>query len=201
MRGLLESRKGELFYFVLVLGLVCLVSAGLLSFVYAKTQPLVEEQKEKAASSAMYYVLPGAESFEKSKEGDYYIGKDKQGGIVGYAFKTSEKGYSSEIVLMVGVDKRGRITGIKVLSQNETPGLGTRIVEVRADSTIWDKIKGKEGQSAPKMPWFLEQFLGKDKKTLVEVKTISGATISSSAVLRAVKKGLEKLEKELSQEK
>ena len=201
MRRVFESRKGELLYFVLVLGLVCLISAGLLSFVYAKTQPLVEAQKAKAANSAMYYVLPGAESFERSKEGDFYIGKDKQGRIVGYTFETNEKGYSSEIVLMVGVDKDGKITGIKVLSQNETPGLGTRIVEVKADSTIWDKIKGKEGENAPRMPWFLEQFLGKDRMSLVEVKTISGATISSSAVVRAVKKGLEKLEKELLQEK
>ena len=201
MIGLLHSRKGNLLYFVVVLGLVCLVSAGLLSLVYAKTQPLVKAQREKEANEAMYYVLPEASSFDKAENGNYYIGKDKQGNIIGYAFKTKEKGYSSEIVLMVGVDKSLKITGIKVLSQNETPGLGTRIVEVKASSTIWDKVKGSAKSETNNIPWFLQQFIGKDRGRLIEVKTISGATISSSAVVRAVRKGLERLEKELLQEK
>ncbi len=189
--------RNDLFQMLLSLGVICLVSAGVLSYVHAKTHPVIVEQEEKASQSAMYYVLPDAVKFEPGKGCDYYIGKDDKGNVVGYVFKTSEKGYSSEIVLMVGVDPDLKITGIKVLSQNETPGLGTRIVEVKATSTIWDVASGK-AKEKPGRPWFLEQFVGKDLVGLVEVKTISGATISSSAVIRAVKKGLERLEECLS---
>ncbi len=165
---------------VVSLGTICLLSSALLSFVYAKTEGVIEQQKEMAKKEAMAYVLPSAKNFEEFKECNCFVGKDENGDAVGYVFTTSEKGYSSEIVLVVGVDKDLVITGVKVLSQNETPGLGTRIIEVKYGS--------KTGR-----PWFLEQFWGKKLEDLNEVKTISGATISSSAVIRAVKKGLEDL--------
>ncbi len=177
---LIMANGKELVRMVLALGTICFFSSALLSFVYAKTKDVVEHQKEMAKKSAMVYVLPSAKEFEENKGCNCFVGKDDKGDVVGYVFTTSERGYSSEIVLVVGVDKDLVITGVKVLSQNETPGLGTRITEVKYGS--------KTGR-----PWFLEQFWGKGLEDLPEVKTISGATISSSAVIRAVKNGLERL--------
>lgn len=177
---LIMANGRELVRMVLALGVICFFSSALLSFVYAKTKDVVERQKEMAKKSAMVYVLPSAKEFEENKDCNCFVGRDDKGDVVGYVFTTSERGYSSEIVLVVGVDKDLVITGVKVLSQNETPGLGTRIIEVKYGS--------KTGR-----PWFLEQFWGKGLEDLPEVRTISGATISSSAVIRAVKKGLERL--------
>ncbi len=188
-----KNKANSLVYFVVVLGLVCFISASLLSYVYAKTQPKIEDQKKKLEQESMYYVLPEAVRFERNDECDCYIGEDKHGNIVGYVFISSEKGYSSVIKLMVGVNKDYVIEGIKVLSQNETPGLGTKIVEVKSNTTVWDAIKGIKEQKDKNIPEFLKQFIGKDMATLIEVHTISGATISSSAVIRAVKKGMERL--------
>ena len=88
---------------------------------------------------------------------------------------------------MVGVDREMKITGIKIAFQQETPGLGTRIEEVR------------KGDSAP---WFQEQFRGKTLESLEVVRAadperieaITGATISSQAVANSVREAVEKLQ-------
>ncbi len=178
---------------VLVLGLICLFSASLLSFVYAKTKGKIEAMQEEKEKEAMRTVLEGADKFVKIDGCDCWRALDEDGNLRGYVFKTKEKGYSSQIVLMVGVGPEFKISGIEVLSQNETPGLGTRIVEVKSSTTIWDKVSGKAQENKKAMPWFLKQFIGKGEDNLCEVETISGATISSSAVIRAVKKGIKEL--------
>jgi electron transport complex protein RnfG len=83
---------------------------------------------------------------------------------MGAAFKASGKGYSSIIETMVGMLKDGTITAIKVISQNETPGLGARVAE----------------------PEFTGQF--ENIKDLSGVSAITGATISSRAVINSVEK-------------
>jgi electron transport complex protein RnfG len=80
-------------------------------------------------------------------------------------------GYGGPIVLLVGVDtKEGKITGLKVLEHQETPGLGSNVAEAG----------------------FLSQFLGKSLESPFrvgeDVQAVSGATISSRAVARACAK-------------
>ena len=65
---------------------------------------------------------------------------------------------------MVGMTADDKITGIKVVNQNETPGLGSRIAQ--AD--------------------FTTQFTGKGSSSINQVQAITGATISSRAVINAV---------------
>ena len=50
--------------------------------------------------------------------------------LVGVAFKViAPEGYSGNIEIMVGVEPAGTVTGVEILSQAETPGLGARITE------------------------------------------------------------------------
>jgi len=73
---------------------------------------------------------------------------------------------------MVGMDTNGIITRIKILSQNETPGWGTKI------------IQAANGESEP---WFQRQFSGKEASHLDHaVDAITGATITSKAVIESV---------------
>jgi len=94
------------------------------------------------------------------------------GSRAGHVAKASGQGYADKIELLLGLDAGGKtITGLFILDQKETPGLGNRILE---------------------KPW-LEQFVNKSSDIqLVAVKTgtgqeheidaISGATISSRSV-------------------
>jgi len=120
--------------------------------------------------------MPEADKYDKKtfSVGDYYqCYKGKQ--FVGYVLSAIGNGYSGNINMLVGIDNKGNITGIEVLSQTETPGLGARCVEI------------KQGQ---KQPWFLAQFRGKSAEglTLKGIEAITGATITSEAIVNGVKK-------------
>ena len=121
-----------------------------------------------------------------NNETAYYKALDSQGALAGAAFIASRKGYSSVIQTMVGLNLDGTINAIKVLEPiSETPGLGSRIAEVKDDTTLFDALAGKKKNTAAR-PWFQEQFAGKTANEIASVNTITGATISSKAVIDAI---------------
>jgi Na+-translocating ferredoxin:NAD+ oxidoreductase subunit G len=173
----------------LILGIICLVATGLLATVNQLTLPQITNQLNRETEESLKEVLGQAERFEPVKQNNetiYYRALDTDGGLIGAAFKASAKGYSSVIETMVGMKKDGTINAIKVLSQNETPGLGSRITEVKSDTTIFDFLKGKKPDNTRK-PWFCEQFSNKNAADLSGIQAITGATISSRAVIDSVK--------------
>lgn len=172
----------EMLRYGLILSLICVIASGLLAVVYSLAQPKIIAQAREDEEAALRGVMPQGERFIPVKEGEetlYYKVSDKDGNFLGVAFKASGDGYSSEIEAMAGLSKDGAITKIKILSQNETPGLGTRVTE----------------------PSFLGQFTGKNLRGLNEVQAITGATISSTAVIAAVKEKAERVEKWLKNER
>jgi electron transport complex protein RnfG len=161
----------------LILFLVCSIAAGVLAFTYENTQKVIEINKKLEKEKILKEMIPEATEFKKVENlpkvenklvkineiNIAYKGQEKIGSI----WEVVSKGYSSDIILIIGINKEGKIEHISVLSQQETPGLGS---EITKDS-------------------FLKQFIGKDTPNLEAQKNItpvSGATISSSAVVRAV---------------
>lgn len=165
----------EIVRYGFVLALICLIAAGLLAVVNAITAPKILAQAKAEEQAALKEVMPSAAKFSAIKsdtDGEtlYYQASDSQDKTVGFVFKASGKGYSSVIQTLVGMDFGGRISAIKVLSQTETPGLGVRITEKK----------------------FTDQFRDQDSLNLSGVQAISGATISSRAVMNSIiKKGQE----------
>jgi len=165
--------------FGMVLGVICLLATLVLALTYQVTKPKIEEQLKKEEQAALKAISPYTDSFrEKSIDGINYFEALKGGKLQGYCLRITANGYSGFIRLMAGIDLNGIITGVRVLEQQETPGLGARIDEVRP------------GENAP---WFLRQFRGKDSRNL-EVKksidAITGATISSRAVTEGITKAV-----------
>lgn len=109
----------------------------------------------------------------------------KGGKIVGLAYEAAGMGHEGLIHVMVGVNPDGKITGISITTQSETPGLGSRVTE----------------------PSFTKQFKGmtlSDSLNLSakggKIDAVSGATVSSKGVVTAVRKALElfpKIKKEI----
>ena len=143
---------GKIVKLGVILAIFCTISAGMLAFVYLFTQPRIELNSKLALEKAKLEVLPAS-------------GKGK-------AISVSPRGYSGPIEMLVGVDPKGKVSGVKILSQRETPGLGAGIVK----------------------PSFLKQFIGKSSKDPIEPKkdidAITGATISSRAVCEGVRDAL-----------
>jgi electron transport complex protein RnfG len=180
---------------VVVLTIICVFSALLLGVTYNLTIKNIQLQMVNAEKESLKSVLPDAKDFSQKISGkaiEYYKGFDEANSIVGYAFIGEGKGYSGPIVIMIGVDKNLDIKGIKILSQRETPGLGSRVEEVSGGGTIWDLFKGKRVEKSNE-PWFQKQFR---EKSIDKVDTITGATITSRAVIDAVKDAVEKFKKE-----
>ena len=171
----------EIVRYGFVLTLICAISAGLLAGANMITKPKIALQKANEEKAALEEVMPQAEKFEAvkiSEDSQYYKAFDKSGIFLGAAFKASAKGYSSVIEALAGMLKDGTITVIKVVSQSETPGLGSRIAEAK----------------------FTSQFSGKDS-SLSGVQAISGATISSRAVINAVKQKAQEIKILIENEK
>ena len=151
------------------LAVICIIAAGLLAGVNALTNSKIISQAQAEEEASLKEVMPQAVHFEAVKSGTeilYYKAHDKDGKLVGAAFKAAGKGYSSTIETMVGMLADGTISSIKVLSQNETPGLGVKVTQ----------------------PDFTDKFSGKTTDDLSGVQAITGATISSRAVINSVQK-------------
>ncbi len=160
-----------------VLGVICLTATLVLAVTYEVTKPKIDAQIKAEEDAALKEVMPGADSFEaKTIEGIEYFEALKAGTLSGYCIKASGPGYGGPVRIMVGMDKNGVIRGVSVLEQQETPGLGSKIKEI------------KPGE---KEPYFLKQFQGKDARGVAvrrNIDAITGATISSKAVTDAINK-------------
>jgi len=200
-----------------------MVVTGLSGFGLAKvfiiTKPKIAEQKKMAEESAKKVIFSTADTFEKKKVGDveYEIAL-KDGKKLGILFKAAKSGYSSTIVTLVGLDNNDKIIGTVILDQQETPGLGARMEEIKSDKYIWTFWK-KDEKETESRPWFQEMYVGtnpaklnlvkgtewKDldenkKRELQENSTItalSGATISTRANMLSIKEAYAKLKKAL----
>lgn len=88
------------------------------------------------------------------------------------------KGYGGKISFALGVDAAGAITGIEITSQSETAGLGANCET--------DEFKQRfPGIKAPESP--SEEMYNKNETTETQVQALSGATVTSRAITRAVK--------------
>ena len=125
----------------------------------------------------MNEVLP-AEDYTQTEGKEIYTAV-KNGAVAGYIFVTGAKGYGGNISVMTAVDPAGKILAVSILSaSDETPGLGQNVT--------------KEG--------FYSQFLGLSGDITVvknganstdnEINAVTGATISSKAVTKAVNEAL-----------
>jgi len=170
----------EMMRYGFILALICTLASASLAVVNSLTKSKIMAQEAKEEEASLREVMPLAIDFQAVKSGNdiiYYRAYAKDGKFIGIAFKTQAKGYSSDIQAMVGLTKDGTITAIKILSQNETPGLGAKVAE--AD--------------------FTNQF--RNKQNLEKAQAITGATISSGAVINSVKKKVEELKNFLKDEK
>ena len=106
----------------------------------------------------------------------------RDGQVLGRAITVvAADGYVAPIRLLIGIDPAGQIIAVRVLEHRETPGLGDRI---EAGKSAWiHQLRGKSLQDDPNS-WRVRREGG-------DFDQLSGATVTSSAVLRAVAAGLE----------
>jgi len=161
---------------ILVLVIVGIFSGGVLVSVYNYASPLIESNEAKALEEAIYKVLPDAKSYNKiTKETVVlYEGVDEKGKVVGYAFKASGFGYQGVIEIIAAVDTElNEIKGMEVLESSETPGLGAEIMNEPFKKQF-------RGLSVLPRITFTKETVTENN----EIQAITGATISTRAVVK-----------------
>jgi electron transport complex protein RnfG len=161
---------------IFVLFVTCAVAAGSLSFINQVTkQPIAEFVKIEKLES-MKKVQPDATEFKVLLENRLWEalqGKDS----IGYVIMTKNNGYGGPLTIMFGLDLDLSVTKVRIISHNETPGLGAKI-------TTPEFIGQYDGKSVD------EIRLKKDDPAKGAIDAISGATVSSRAVTNAIRKDL-----------
>jgi electron transport complex protein RnfG len=126
---MVRFRDGLLGPTVILLG-ICLVIAFALSFVNQMTADVIAEGQIDAENEVRAKVLPAAQTFTKVTAVQLPAGvieAYKADNGEGFVFRSSAKGFSGEVVFIVGIDRDGKITGIDMFQHDETPGMGTKV--------------------------------------------------------------------------
>ncbi len=165
---------------VVVLFVVCGLAAGALAFVNAATKERIAEFARLEKIEAMQKVQPKAEEFVEVTPGKVWEAK-AGGQAIGRVLAASTQGYSGPIVGLVGLDGSGVVSGVRVLLQTETPGLGAKI----STAGFLGQYQGKKAG---------EVALKKDDPA-GRIDAITAATISSRALTNAVRKAIQEYQK------
>ncbi len=193
------------FKLILALGLAGLFSGLVIVGTYIYTLPIINKNKAEAQQRAIFKVLPGCVSFttlqllndkivEKPElpkgktESDteeiheIFAGFNAEDKLIGFAIPGSESGFQDIIGTIFGYDAVNEtIIGFEVLESKETPGLGDKIFK--------DENFALNFKALAVMPEIIPAKPGKKTKDN-EVETISGATISSKAIVRLLNKAV-----------
>lgn len=190
----------------IIITLITLIAGFSLGFAHEVTAEAIAKQKELEKLNALKNVFPAASDFNLAFDDSEALSEEaaalqqeynkviadagytsniklfgeamKDGQKVGHVMNViSAEGYGGDIIVSVGLDLEGRITGVYILSLSETPGLGMNATS----------------------PDFLSQFSDKNVEAFHSVKmskaeltadeqiaAISGATITTNAVVNLV---------------
>lgn len=156
----------------------------------------IDEVLHAPARTTTLYVVDGAltptppAGLDTLKLERVWTGYDDSGRIIGYALLAAEPGFQDLINVMFGFDPvTQQVLGMRVLDNKETPGLGDKIVKDSAWVALFD------GARAPLVP--IKPGSGSGDET--EVETITGATISSRAVIGIINRRIETMRPLLEQ--
>ena len=170
---------------IIALTIVSIIAGFALAFAYEFFKDKIADNAIKALNESINAVIQGAISKEEiysTNEMIIYKVYDKEfsaadKNLLGYAIVCYASGYQGSIKILVSVNPEfTKIITYRILEHSETPGLGGNIVNQ-------DFIGQYEGLSCEKPILVIKGPSNKDNN---EISAISGATISSKAVTKAL---------------
>jgi len=181
----------------LALGLVVIIGTALLAAVNSLTRERITYQEQLVVLQQLQQIIPD-ELHDNAMHLDYFQFSDetafpqkqvvtayrarKQGEPVAVILRfAAMDGYNGRINLLAGIDVAGRVTGVRVTSHKETPGLGDGIESERSDWIL--DFNGKSLQQPAPEQWAVRRDGG-------SFDQMTGATITPRAVVNSVKRAL-----------
>lgn len=165
----MDKKTIQLATFLSIIAIIC---AGLISSVHNLTNPIIEATKQAEKEATILEFFPTMTSFKESDVSDQFDSiqviyeiYDCSNALIGRIYELVAKGYGGKLNLFIAYDLNTKeLINLRYIgSFNETPGFGSRV---------------KEDE-------FLSQVMNK-KVNEMQIDTLSGATITSSAVKKAI---------------
>lgn len=178
---------------VLTLAIAGLISGIAIIGIYESTLPTITANKARELREAVFKVLPGVSQMQalayrdgelvaieeqRKDEQVIYGGYDQQGEFLGYAVRAAGPGFQDTIAILYGYEpEQNLVIGMEVLESRETPGLGDK---------IYKDAEFVGGFSALSIEPEIVAVKKGTKSQPNEIDAITGATISSKAVVRII---------------
>lgn len=194
-----QKLRGELYYQAALLGGVALVTTAALALADRATSSDIAAAQARDMQQSLTQVLPGEYDNDLLKDTLVFNGPNgevtvyrarRAGRVEAVVFKVSGTGYAGPIDCMMGIDRNGHITGVRVIKHKETPGLGDKI-EPAKGHWIYE-FEGKSLGDPPAEKWGVKKDGG-------VFDQFAGATITPRGVVKAVKGGLDFFDKQRAQ--
>jgi len=184
------------------LAAIAMLSGLVVVLVYQWTKPIIDENQRIATEKAVFQVVQGAvnrRDFLLSSKGaqpadadgaegeKVYAAYDAEGRLKGIAMPAAAQGYQDVVKLLYGYDPACQcIRGIKVLKMTETPGLGDKITTDPGFLANFEALDAKPAGDGQGLANAIVTVKHGTKKDPWEIDAISGATVTSKAVGKAL---------------
>jgi electron transport complex protein RnfG len=193
MSTLIDTWRDKLAYQGISLGIVAMLAATALVVGNQLTHDAILKAEADDLAASLAQVLPAGGNDNDLLNDTVKVGAGgtasvtvyrarKAGVVTGVVFQMAQRGYTTDIVVLIGVDTEGRLLGVRVIKHAETPGLGDKI-EIAKAKWILD-FNGKSLAEPAPNKWAVKKDGG-------VFDQFAGATITPRAVVKAVKGGLE----------
>jgi len=173
-----------------VLTIVGLISGAALVLMYSYANPLIEKNKKNEMKKAIFKIFPDGKSYtsEIVDEVTVFRVKNAEGAFIGYTFLAEGNGYQGAIEMMAGISPdMETVRGLEILESQETPGLGQEIATDKFTAQF------KALKTAPEITYVKNVKPSKSN----EIQAITGATISSRAVVAILNDTIKKIKGKL----
>jgi electron transport complex protein RnfG len=194
---------------IATLGITALVAGVLVVSAYEITRPQIEANQRQALEQTVFRVLPGAstrQSFVVSagqllplKNGGadgmvVHAGYDRNGRLVGIAAEAAARGYQDIIRLLYAYSPDCEcITAIHVLRNRDTPGIGDKIATDPAFLENFRTLAAQLNTERSALAHAIVTVRHGKKVASWEIDAISGATVTSRAVGKALNDSAQRL--------
>ncbi|MGE5390748.1 MAG: RnfABCDGE type electron transport complex subunit G [Deltaproteobacteria bacterium] len=170
-----NDNNSSIFKIALNLTCACIISGIIIGLVYFFTADIAKQKQAELQNLALQSIVQGADKYTPIKDKPGCYTATKAGKVIAYIIPAESKGYAGAVKLLVAVGPDNKVIKYTIIESKETPGLGDKAAQ----------------------PLFADQFAGKTADELKvnkdggTIQAISGATITSRAVTKAVKSAVD----------
>lgn len=184
-----------------ILGLFSVLGLSLVAFTYSQTKDKISQNERDALLYSLKAVAPAAlydndivndivkvNDLNKGTTGPSIIYRARKKGepVAAVITAVAPDGYNGNIYLLVAIKIDGVLSGVRVVSHKETPGLGDGVETSRSDWIL--AFTGKSLANLTDKQWAVKRDGG-------EFDQFTGATITPRAVVKAVNNALHYFQK------